>query len=86
MPCGDGMKVDSQEGLLARGLGKEIRCWRVPERLPAVTARSNTTNLHQDAYFYTQTCSEEFTACPAQSTLIILVILGFYNRCVFIHT
>lgn len=26
MPCGDGMKVDSQERLLARGLGKKISC------------------------------------------------------------
>lgn len=24
MPCGDGMRLDSQEELLARGLGKEI--------------------------------------------------------------
>lgn len=81
MPRGDGMKVDSQEGLLARGLGKGIRCWREPERLPAVTARGNTTNsnCYTRTHIFTLRHAQKrlLLTPPALSTLITLVILGF---------
>lgn len=49
MPPGDGIKVDSQEGLLAMGSRIEIRYYSQPERLPAAT------RSHSNCYTLTHT-------------------------------
>lgn len=83
MPPGEGMKIDSQEGLLAMGLEIEIRYQSEPERLPAATTS------HLNCYTVTHTLTlrhSPIAACPDRSTLIILIILGLCNCCVFIQT
>lgn len=73
MPCGDGMKVDSQEGLLAKELGKEINCMWKAGRPTAGAAKSNTSYTRTYISTVRHALSEEITARPVQSTVIIFL-------------